>query len=195
MTVNTSVVEAPAGHELANKHLIAPELWDRLVNRIVKDESMECSLAERIMDQALAFLTLCAREPKGKYSPSPLVDIGWHTFILYTRSYQEFGKKMGGFIHHEPSDVPGVDYGTGNIARTVAALKAQGITVDEPLWVNTNHLCSGDCSGGDGDGGDSGGSGASCESAVKMKAADCSSYCSGDSCAGGGGDGDSGCSH
>ncbi|WP_435212590.1 glycine-rich domain-containing protein [Streptomyces sp. bgisy034] len=193
MTVDTSVVEAPVGHELANKHLIDTQLWDRLVNRIVKDESMERSLAERIMDQALAFLTLCAREPQGHYSPSPLVDIGWHTFILYTRAYQAFGERMGKFIHHEPSDVPGIDYGTGNIARTVAALKAQGIAVDEPLWVNTNHLCSGECSGDSG-GGDSGG-GANCEAAAKMKVADCSSYCSGDSCAGGGGDGDSGCSH
>ena len=141
MTVITSVVEAPSSQILANKPLIDEQLWNRLVGRIVKDESVEHSLAERIMDQALAFLTLCANEPRGHYSPSPLVDIGWHTFILYTKAYAAFGEKMGGFIHHEPSDIEGVDYGTGNIARTVAALKARGISVDEPLWANTGHDC------------------------------------------------------
>jgi hypothetical protein len=148
MTVNTPVAEAPVGHTLANKHLISDALWNRLVGRIVKDKSMDRSLAERIMDQALAFLALCAADRKGGYSPSPLVDIGWHTFILYTRAYAAFGEKMGGFIHHEPSDVEGVDYGTGQIARTVAALKSHGIAVDEPLWVNTGHDCCGgiDCS-------------------------------------------------
>ncbi|WP_435212588.1 glycine-rich domain-containing protein [Streptomyces sp. bgisy034] len=149
MSVNTFVVETVEGRELAHKHLIDDQLWDRLVNRIIKDESVERSLAERIMDQALAFLTLCARsESKTSYSPSPLVDIGWHTFILYTKAYAAFCEKMGGFfIHHEPSDVPGIDYGTGNIARTVAALTAAGITVDKSLWANTGHDCGGGACG------------------------------------------------
>ncbi|WP_216587787.1 glycine-rich domain-containing protein [Streptomyces brasiliscabiei] len=147
MSVNTSVIEAAEGQELTHKHLIDDQLWNRLVDGIVKDESMERPLAERIMDQTLAFLTLCARsESKTGYSPSPLVDIGWHKFILYTREYAVFCDKLTGkFIHHEPSDVPGVDYGTGNIARTVVALKAHGISVDEPLWANTGH---GECGGG-----------------------------------------------
>src|SRR5438445_6122293 len=102
MTMNISVIEAPVDQKLANQHLIDTQLWDRLVGRIVKDENVELSLAERIMDQALAFLVLCAREPEGHYSPSPLVDIGWHTFILYTKAYAAFGAKMGRFIHHEP---------------------------------------------------------------------------------------------
>jgi hypothetical protein len=159
MSVSAQVAEAPVGHMLANRHLIDDQLWDRMVNRIVKDESVELSLAERIMDQALAFLTLCALEPQGRYGPSPLVDIGWHTFILYTRQYAEFCEKMGGFIHHNPSDVPGVDYGSGNIARTVAALKHAGIAIDEPLWANTGHDCSNDycsgdsCTNGSGDSG------------------------------------------
>lgn len=157
MSATTLNPEVSTGQGLANKHLIDDQLWNRLVGRIVKDESLERPLAERILDQALAFLTLCAREPQGKYSPSPLVDIGWHTFILYTKAYAAFCQKMGEFIHHEPSDVPGVDYGTSNIARTVAALKAHGIAVDEPLWANTGHdcssYCSGDsCAGGGGDG-------------------------------------------
>lgn len=168
MTVGTTVVETPVGTAPTNKGLIDESLWNRLVNRIVKDENMERPLAERVMDQALGFLALCAKVPNGHYSPSPLVDIGWHTFILYTREYAAFCQRVGGqFIHHAPSDEEGVDYGTGNIARTVAALKQYGFIVDEPLWANTGHDCSSYCSG----------------------------YCSGDSCSGGGGDGDSGCQH
>lgn len=148
MSVNTFTVKKAEGQELTHKHLVDDQLWDRLVNRIAKDESMERHLAERAMDQALAFLTLCARAPKVGYSPSPLVDIGWHTFILYTKEYASFCEQVAGrFIHHEPSDVPGVDYGTGNIAKTVTALRTHGIVVDEPLWANTGHDCGGGACG------------------------------------------------
>lgn len=148
MSVHTEIAEAAAGCELAHKHLLDDQLWDRLVGRIVKDEDLTHSLAERIMDQALGFLILCAREPQTSYSPSPLVDIGWHTFILYTRAYADFCEKLAGrFLHHEPSDVPGVEYGGNGIARTVAALKRHAITVDEPLWANTGHQDCG-CGGG-----------------------------------------------
>src|ERR1700744_1805154 len=109
---------------LAYKGVVDQQLWERLVNRVIKDGDIQRRLAERIVNQALAFLLLCAREPDGKFSPSPLVDIGWHTFILYTKAYADFCDKVGaGFIHHAPTDVDGVDYGTGNIARTVIALQ------------------------------------------------------------------------
>lgn len=138
---------------LAYKGFLDPQLWERLVKRIMKDEDIQRPLAERIMNQALAFLLLSAREPDGTFSPSPLVDIGWHTFILYTKPYADFCDKVSGrFIHHAPSDVDGVEYGTGNIARTVAALETHGFAVDAPLWANTGQDCSneGDCSSGDG---------------------------------------------
>lgn len=135
---------------LANKNLISDQLWARLTKRIVKDEGIEPALAERIMDQALGFLLLCGQNTSSKsYSPSKQVDIGWHTFILYTREYQQFCKRVAGrFIHHEPSDVPGVDYGTGNMIRTAEAMKAHGIVVDEGLWnqqATNGSGCSGDC--------------------------------------------------
>lgn len=161
MSVHFGLPVLADGVALSHKELVDSELWDRLVNRIAKDESMELSLAERIMDQALAFLALCAKDPEGNYSPSPLVDIGWHTFILYTKPYADFCMRMNGrFIHHNPSDVEGVDYGTGNIARTVMALREHGLVIDEPLWANTGHDCSSYCSGdscsGGGGSGDSG---------------------------------------
>lgn len=153
-----TISDAPARVELSNKGLISDQLWTRLTSRIVKDEGMDLALAERIMDQALGFLRLCAEKTSPEaYSPSPLVDVGWHTFILYTKPYARFCQEIAGhFIHHNPTDEEGVDYGTGNIARTVAALKQHGVVVDEPLWANTGHDCDGSCdaSGTCGDGGD-----------------------------------------
>lgn len=159
----TSVLHLTNAHgerELTNKGLISGQLWDRLVDRIVKDESVERPLAERIMDQALGFLRLVSIDPTTSYSPSPLVDIGWHTFILYTREYALFCDRVAGFfIHHAPSDIPGKDYGTGRAISTVEALRRHGLTVDEMLWDGAanctgcdkcNNCCSGrnHCTGG-----------------------------------------------
>ncbi|MBP2322633.1 hypothetical protein JOF56_003018 [Kibdelosporangium banguiense] len=133
--------------DLTNKDLIANQLWVRLTRRIARDGEVNLMLAERIMDQTLGFLKLCAERPSTEsYVPSSLVDIGWHTFILYTKEYAEFCAQITGgrFIHHYPSDEEGVDYGKGNVARTITALKRHGLTVDEPLWTNLGTDCSGD---------------------------------------------------
>lgn len=149
--MTATISESLAGVELTNKGLISDQLWVRLTHRIVKDEQgVDLPTADRIMDQALGFLRLVAEDPKGSHSPSPQVDIGWHTFILYTREYAAFCEEMAGrFIHHAPSDEEGVDYGIGNIARTIAAMKVRGIRVDEPLWSGAEgcRYCNNDCSG------------------------------------------------
>lgn len=40
----------------------------------------------------------------------------------------------GRFIHHNPTDEEGKKQDVGVVPRTVAAMKAHGITVDEALW-------------------------------------------------------------
>ncbi|WP_204251296.1 glycine-rich domain-containing protein [Mycobacteroides abscessus] len=158
------------------RDLVDEDLWSRITRRISKEEEVTPELAERIFDQALAFLALCAKAPGSgvHYSPSATVDIGWHTFILYTREYLNFCNGIAGrFIHHEPSDIPGMTYPRHQIGRTVEALIASGFYVDKTLWLQADADLS----------------------ALGRGAADCSSYCNGDSCSGGGGDGDSGCTH
>lgn len=141
----------PASVELANLPLIDDRLKQRLIGRIVEDENLSEELALRILDQALGFLKLASIEPEGHYSPSPLVDIGWHTFILYTRSYDAFCRALTGgrFIHHEPTDEEGVENLSSGPAATMQAMLRNGIIVDEPLWAYFN---SGDCTSSDGDG-------------------------------------------
>ncbi|OLF13469.1 glycine-rich domain-containing protein [Actinophytocola xanthii] len=130
---------------LGNKELVGDRLWHRLVGRILTDlefwqyfgeheEQVRRRWAERIVDQTLAYLRLCGEDPDpGRYSPSPLVDIGWHTFILYTVEYADFCTQVADrFIHHRPLDDE--DAGSGGTADVVAAMKARGITVDDALW-------------------------------------------------------------
>jgi hypothetical protein len=149
--MTATISETTACTTLAYKGLIDEQLWERLVKRLVHDEDMERTLAERVMNEALGFLGLLAHEPNIPYSPSATVDPGWHTFILYTREYAAFCDQIAGrFIHHNPTDTPGVDYSDGNTpAQTMQAMLRYG-PVDEMLWV---HAAS--CEGGGGGGGSS----------------------------------------
>src|SRR3990167_2184591 len=84
-----------------NQSLVSTELWSRLVNRVTKnlefqqffgdqDETTQRDWAERIMEQTLGFLKVSAMTADGTLSPSTNVDIGWHTFLIYTREYSDF---------------------------------------------------------------------------------------------------------
>nr|WP_184905286.1 hypothetical protein [Amycolatopsis umgeniensis] len=124
--------------------LIPGELFGRLVNRIAKEHDMPREFAVRIMDQALAFLRACGESDRAPLGPSELVDIGWHTFILYTRDYASFCERVAGrFIHHTPNDD-----GEGEkdpeelIARTTEAIRSLGFAVDDDLWLTFLVKCS-----------------------------------------------------
>jgi hypothetical protein len=118
------------------RELVSPELFDRLAGRIVKDEGLDHPTSEAIVESALGFLKLICDNPGESFSPSPMVDIGWHTFILYTRGYAEFCKNHNGgaFIHHEPNDVESAPQKPGGIQRTIDALRASGQPVNRLLW-------------------------------------------------------------
>lgn len=123
--------------------LIPGELFDRLVSRIVRDEKVNHELATRITDQALAFLGACA-SARETLAPSAMVDIGWHTFILYTREYSAFCNRVAGrFIHHDPTDDGRPDASPGDVRRrTVAAIRAAGYVVNEDLWLDMSSKCT-----------------------------------------------------
>jgi hypothetical protein len=138
----SSTVSRPGKY--AHKQRIEEPLWERLVARIAKENDCDACLAGRIMDQALGFLCLVAQDPDAQYSPSPVVDIGWHTIILYTREYAALCELLAGrFIHHAPLDEAGRAYTKNGVSRTVAAMKVRGLAVDEDLWNGT----TGDCGG------------------------------------------------
>lgn len=139
--------------KLVNKDLVEPQLWNRLVARITQETRYEPSLAERIMDQAIGFLRLCAESAHASYSPSPIVDIGWHTFLLYTREYADFCDRVAGrFIHHVPSDEEDASCRGGSVAETVAAMRRSKIAVIEAMWTGSASCdngvsCANNCRG------------------------------------------------
>lgn len=138
-----------AVEHLTGQGLISESLFRRLVDRIAGEEKKPPEIAARIADQALAFLAACGKATEA-LAPSETVDIGWHTFILYTREYAKFCDNIAGrFIHHVPDDE---NEKTSNmkaqdqIGRTVRAIRAAGFYVDEELWVGA-HGVLGSCTG------------------------------------------------
>jgi hypothetical protein len=128
------------------RSLVSPDLFHRLTDRIVNTERLERNLAERIMDQALAFLLACAANVGAPLAPSELVDIGWHTFLLDTGEYAGFCDRVAGrFIHHVPTDNERTTESPGDVlARTVTAMRSLGFRVDDALWPRT---ALGSCTG------------------------------------------------
>lgn len=135
------------GHRTA-RALVPEQLFDQLVERIVRDEDMARPLATRIMDQALAFLAACATDHDQPLAPSSLVDIGWHTFLLHTRAYAAFCHQVAGrFLHHEPTEPGTVDRDAAGETRdrTLAAIEAAGYAADLDLWPQVHADCNQDC--------------------------------------------------
>ena len=60
---------------------------------------------EKALSETIKFLILAAENTAGQSTPSARVDLAWHEFILFTRTYQSFCEThFGKLIHHEPSD-------------------------------------------------------------------------------------------
>ncbi|MEU6170021.1 glycine-rich domain-containing protein [Streptomyces tanashiensis] len=139
----TIALERPVGTTLPDT-LVSPEVRERLAARITKAHpEIDVPTARRIVGQTAAFLAAGARERGQVLVPSPLVDIGWHMWILDTVDYAEFCQRIAGrFIHHVPTDEPVPGGPAGARDRTLAAIQAAGYTVDPDLWVRA----AGDCS-------------------------------------------------
>jgi hypothetical protein len=126
-------------------------IWNRLINYIVRDSGVDLTLAARILNQAVAFLVLVASSGEGAaYSPSPLVDVGWHAFILHAREYNEFCERVAGrFIHHVPMEPNEPSSETQGSADIREALTWTSIEIDEQLWADKADCGGQKCYGGD----------------------------------------------
>jgi len=124
------------GNETRLRELIAPGLFSKLTCRVMAADGYDQGTAERIVEQALAFLTACARNPDEHLPPSEEVDAGWHAFILHTADYAEFCQRVAGrFIHHRPNDPGEAVPDQQAIGVTITAMRAAGLPVDPDLWV------------------------------------------------------------
>ncbi|RLK60567.1 glycine-rich domain-containing protein [Actinokineospora cianjurensis] len=127
------------------RSLVSEGLFDRLARRVVAEEGVDRAMAERIVDQALAFVAVCGSNSAMPLSPSAAVDIGWHAFILHTKEYADFCDRVAGrFVHHVPTAEE--DRGTrgeaarATLVRTVEAVGRRYV-IDAQLWPLTDIGC------------------------------------------------------
>ena len=132
---NLQITDIDAGTS-SQRHL-HPELFDRVVARLVNREGFDGEIAVRAVDQAWTFMLLCSRRtsPEGPLTPTKIVDEAWHATILFTRQYAELCSILGveGIIHHEPADTP-TTRGAEQCRATVRAFQDHGISYDPELW-------------------------------------------------------------
>ena len=73
-----------------------------LHHKICKATNLSEDKAKQGLKEVLCFLSLI-HFSKQKLTPSHLVDLVWHEFILFTRLYHNYcQKEFGRFIHHQP---------------------------------------------------------------------------------------------
>ncbi|MGH8932188.1 MAG: glycine-rich domain-containing protein [Egibacteraceae bacterium] len=142
--MSMTTVAAPGGTTGHYGHLVCPTLRQRLVNRVIKDHNLDEGTAAATIDAALGFLKLCADHPDHQFAPSQQVDLGWHTFLLYTREYQAFCEEFSGrFIHHAPDDDLSVTDQELRAVQTVDFMSDKGIPFDEESWQVSARCSSG----------------------------------------------------
>ncbi|WP_433326922.1 glycine-rich domain-containing protein [Spirillospora sp. CA-294931] len=124
------------------RSFVAPEVWERQIQLLVRDHPFDAVTAERMFGQAIAYL-ITAMETWGQnleIGCGPLVDTAVHGFILDTRNYTAFcDRYFGGFLHH----VPAVEFKhDGTVRRTAEVVEDAGFAIDWPLWEADFAKCS-----------------------------------------------------
>lgn len=125
---------ALATEQVNGRTLVNAELFDRLTDFCAEEYGLERCVAERVMDQGLAFLDTMGRTGES-LSPSKLVDPAWHTFMLHSPEYTAWcQERYGRYIHHAPNS----RYrDQAAMVDVVAKMRAFGYAVDESLWGTT----------------------------------------------------------
>lgn len=118
------------------RELLAEDEFDAVAATVVDNNpGMSQTLAERITEQALAFVATAATTDVA-VAPSRVVDEGWHALILHTRLYALLGNRLGRFVHHIPQRPDSAAFDPDWLTRTKDAMQAAGYEVDEVLWTD-----------------------------------------------------------
>ena len=74
-----------------------------LIERFAKAHSVSEQEAREQFEEIKKFLVVCASDRSKSYAPSRHLDDMWHDFVLFTPEYSSFCQKIGGFVHHRPT--------------------------------------------------------------------------------------------
>lgn len=78
-----------------------------LVARLERKLNLSHEQAKALFEDTKRFLALSTLV-NVPLAPSPVIDDGWHEFLMYTEDYQRFCRDcVGKFIHHRPTDPSG----------------------------------------------------------------------------------------
>ncbi|MGW3167114.1 glycine-rich domain-containing protein [Streptomyces sp. NPDC001142] len=138
---------ATVNDQRTGREVVGEELFESLAHFVAVHNGQTPERAERIADQAVAFLVTVATAT-APMVPSDDVDMGLHALILHTKEYAELCEKHAGrFLHHNPR--PGGGPRDPKLVATSAqAMKASGFMVFDDLWtVDGENLaqCDSDC--------------------------------------------------
>ncbi|MFF8916820.1 glycine-rich domain-containing protein [Streptomyces sp. NPDC015032] len=138
---------ATVNDQRTGREVVGEELFKSLAYFVAVHNGQTPERAERIADQAVAFLVTVATATVPMV-PSDDVDMGLHALILHTKEYAELCEKHAGrFLHHNPRPGGG-PRGPKLVAASAQAMKAGGFMVFDDLWtVDGENLaqCDSDC--------------------------------------------------
>jgi hypothetical protein len=113
---------------------VAPDVWDRQILLLMRDNPFDRVMAERLFGQAVAYLMTAMErwDDRLEIGCGRIVDIAVHGFILDTRNYREFCERhFGRFLEHIPEIAFKYD---GSVERTAHVIADNGFAVDWELW-------------------------------------------------------------
>jgi hypothetical protein len=115
---------------------------DRLLQRYATDNEATIEEAQRAFEALKQFMVICAIKPGRKITSEP-IDRMWHSFLLFTKDYQNFcGNYLGRFVHHQPFETASPS--TYLDTRAFTAKYFGGL--DEKLWpVEAKADCTSGC--------------------------------------------------
>ncbi|WAU85577.1 hypothetical protein O1Q96_41295 [Streptomyces sp. Qhu-G9] len=138
---------ATASDQKTGRAVAGEELFESLARFVAVHDGQSPERAERIADQAVAFLVAAATATVPMV-PSDDVDLGLHALILHTKEYAELCTQHAGrFLHHNPKPGGGAR-DPEKVAASARAMKAAGFVVFDDLWtVDGTNLaqCDSDC--------------------------------------------------
>jgi hypothetical protein len=76
-----------------------------IVDRYCKEQNESIERGNKIADELRHFLILCALDKSKGYAIRNPIDEMWHIFIIFTKDYFNFCRKLGRpYIHHAPTE-------------------------------------------------------------------------------------------
>ncbi|MFB6890833.1 hypothetical protein ACFCX4_16130 [Kitasatospora sp. NPDC056327] len=117
------------------------DLYGRELALLLRDNTMVRNMAERILDNAIAYTITAMEHPEVHLGVGRIVDIGVHQLLLDTPVYFAICEtyNAGRYKHHAPLIRR---RGDGIVIRTADFLRRNGFDADEELWATDGAECS-----------------------------------------------------